>query len=178
MLKAEAVEGPDEKIASDIVLINRHSYPEGWEYPGAEEYYRQMLMNQKNICIMLIDDEKRVGFLLAIPHNDAVGELKDDDEFMEQGPKTYYIENAAILPDYRGEKGFSQMLGVLRQELRKRGIFTISLHARVSNNLSKNIQKSMKIIKVRRIEAWRYYNYQEPTDYLEATWPSNSGEKA
>jgi hypothetical protein len=89
MLKAEAVEGPDEKIASDIVLINRYSYPEGWEYPGAKEYYRQMLMNQKNICIMLIDDEKRVGFLLAIPHNDAVGELKDDDEFMEQGPKTY-----------------------------------------------------------------------------------------
>jgi ribosomal protein S18 acetylase RimI-like enzyme len=178
MLKAEAAQGPDEKIVKDIVLINRHSYPTGWEYSGAKEYYRQMLMNQKNICIMLRDDEKSVGFLLAIPHNDAVGALKGDDEFMEQDPKIYYIENAAILPGYRGEKGFSQMLGVLRQELQKRGIFTISLHARVSNNLSKNIQKNMKIIKVRRIEAWRYYNDQEPTEYLEATWPSNSGDKA
>jgi hypothetical protein len=123
MLKAEAVQGSDEKIAKDIVLINRHSYPKGWEYPGAKEYYRQMLMNQKNICIMLRDDEKRVGFLLAIPHNDAVGELKGDDEFMEQDPKTYYIENVAILPGYRGEKGFSQMLEVLRQELRRRVAF-------------------------------------------------------
>jgi hypothetical protein len=65
-----------------------------------------MLMNQKNICIVLRDGEKRVGFLLAIPHNDAVGELKGDDEFMEQDPKTYHIENVAILPGYRGEKGF------------------------------------------------------------------------
>ena len=68
---------------------------------------------------------------------------------MEQDPKTYYIENVAILPGYRGEKGFSQVFGVLREEYERRGIFTISLHARVSNNLSKNIQKNMKIIKVR-----------------------------
>jgi ribosomal protein S18 acetylase RimI-like enzyme len=173
MLKAEAIQGSDEQIVKDIVLINRHSYPKGWEYRGAKEYYRQMLRNQKNICIVLRDDAKRVGFLLAIPHNDAVVELKEDDKFMEQDLKTYYIENVAILPGYRGEKGFSQMLQVLKQELRKRDIFKISLHARVSNHLSKNIQKNMKITKARRIETWRYYNYQEPTDYLEATWPSN-----
>ena len=81
---------------------------------------------------------------------------------MEQDLKTYYIENVAILPGDRAKRGFPKCSEVLKEELRKRGIFKISLHARVSNNLSKNIQKNMKITKLRRIEAWRYYNYQEP----------------
>jgi hypothetical protein len=29
----------------------------------------------------------------------------------------------------------------------------------------------MKIIKIRRINAWRFYAYEEPTDYIVAEWP-------
>jgi hypothetical protein len=110
MLKAEAVQGSDEKIAKDIVLVNRHSYPKGWEYPGAKEYYRQMLMNQKNICIVLRDDQKRVGFLLAIPHNDAVGELKGDDEFMEQDPKPITLKVWLFFLVIEAKRGFPKCL--------------------------------------------------------------------
>jgi len=46
------------------------------------------------------------------------------------------------------------------------------LHARVSNSLSTNIQENMKIIEIRRINTWRFYAYEEPTDYIVAEWPS------
>ena len=172
MLKAEVILGSDEKVVKDIVLMNRDSYPAGWTNSDAESYFTQMFKNRDNVHIVLRDNGRSVGFLLAIPHNAAVTELKDDDQFMEPDARAYYIENVAILPAFRKRKGFSEMLRVLRKELRKRGISKISLHARVSNSLSKALQKNMKIIEIRRINAWRYYDYQEPTDYIEAEWRS------
>lgn len=172
MLKAEVTQVFDEKILGDTVLINRDSYPVEWAYSDAEGYYTQMLNNRDNVHIVLKDNGKSVGYLFAIPHDAAMIELKEADECMKPDTRAYYIENVAILPAYRKKKGFSEMLRVLREELRKRGIFKISLHARVSNRLSKVIQKNMKIIEIRRISAWKYYNYQEPTDYIEAEWCS------
>jgi ribosomal protein S18 acetylase RimI-like enzyme len=170
MLKAEATCSFDDKVISDTLSINRAAYPEGWAYDDAEEYYTQVLKESDNVHIMLRDNDKSVGFLLAIPHNAAVRELKEDDPSMRENASIYYIENVAILPAFRGRKGFSEMLRVLRRQLRKRAIFKISLHARVSNGLSKAIQKNMTILKIRRIDAWRYYNFEEPTDYIEAEW--------
>ena len=152
-------------------MIDRNSYPKAWVYSDAEEYYGQMLKKKNNIHIMLRDHERRGGFLFAIPHNDAVAELEGDDPLMEIDSATYYVENVAILPVYRNQKGFSQMLEIPRTELRKRDIFKISMHARVSNNVSKNIQKNMNIIKIRRILAWGYYNLEEPTHYIVAACP-------
>jgi ribosomal protein S18 acetylase RimI-like enzyme len=171
MLKAEVIRDVDDTVVTDTVLIDRSSYPRAWIYSDAEEYYGQMLRKKNNIHIMLRDHERRVGFLFAIPHNEAVAELEDDDPLMETDSATYYVENVAILPGYRNQKGFSQMLEILRTELRKRAIFKISMHARVSNNVSKNIQKNMNILKIRRIDAWGYYNFEEPTDYIIAAWP-------
>jgi len=170
MLKAEATHDFDEGIVRDTVVINRDSYPEDWAYSDAEAYYTQSLKNRDNVHIVLRDNGKSVGYLFAITHNAAMIELKADDQLMKPDARAYYIENVAILPAFRRRKGFSEMLQVLREELRKRGISKISLHARVSNRLSEVVQENMKIIEIRRISAWRYYNYQEPTDYIEAEW--------
>ena len=172
MLKAEATHGFDDKIVRDTVLINRDSYPVEWTYSDLEAYYTQKLKNCDNVHIVLRNNGESVGYLFAIPHNAALIELKEDDQFMKPDARAYYIENVAILPAFRRRKGFSEMLRVLREELQKRGISKISLHARVSNSLSKAVQKNMKIVEIRRINAWRYYNYQEPTDYIEAEWCS------
>ena len=171
MLKAEVVRNVDNAMVRDTVSISRDSYPTGWSCGNSEECYSQVLTKQPNILIMLRDNEKNVGFLLAIPHNDAVAELKDDDRLMEEDSGAYYIENGAVLPAYRKKGALGKMLSVLRKELIKRGIFRISMHARVSNGLSRNIQENMKIIEIRRIHAWRYYAYEEPTDYIVAEWP-------
>jgi ribosomal protein S18 acetylase RimI-like enzyme len=174
MLTAEVVRGFDKNVLEDIVLINRESFPKGWAYSDAEEYYTEMLKNENNIHIILKDNGKKIGYLLAIPHNDAFRELRNDDPPMEEDALRYYVEVVAVLPDFRGRKGFSQILKKLREELKGRGIYKLSMHARVSNNFNKIIQKNMKITQMRRIQRWKYYNYEEPTDYIEATFEETS----
>lgn len=174
MLKAEVVRGFDKNVLEDIVLINRKSFPKGWAYSDAEEYYTEMLKNENNIHIILKDNGERIGYLLAIPHNNALRELKNDDPFMEEDALRYYVEVVAVLPDFRGKKGFSEILKKLREELKEKGIYKLSMHARVSNNFNMIIQKSIKITQIRRIQRWKYYNYEEPTDYIEATFGETS----
>jgi ribosomal protein S18 acetylase RimI-like enzyme len=174
MLKADVVYNIDEAIIRDTISISRGSYPEGWACGNPEEYYSHMLTKRDNVHVMLRDNEKNVGFLFAIPHNEAVVELKDHDILMKEDSGAYYIENVAILPAHRKKGAFGKMLAVLKEELRKRGIFRISLHARISNGLSRNIQENMKIIEIRRINTWRFYAYEEPTDYIVAEWPRDN----
>lgn len=174
MLRAEAAHIIDEKIVRDTISISRDSYPPGWACGNPEEYYGRMLAKQDNIHVMLRDNEKNIGFLFAIPHNNAVVELKGHDPLMQKDSGAYYIENVAILPAHRKKGAFGKMLTALKEELQKRGISRISLHARVSNSLSRNIQKHMRTIEIRRIDAWRYYAHEEPTDYIVAEWPSEN----
>jgi len=169
VLKADVVHGFDEPLVKDIVLINRDSFPSEWEYSDAEEYYKEKLKNADNIHIILSEKDERVGYLLAIPHNEAVQELHADDLLMKEDPFRYYIETVCILPLFRGQKGFSVILKVLSDELKRRGIANLSMHARVSNHFSKIIQKKMKITQIRTVERWKYYNYGESADYIEAT---------
>jgi len=168
MLKTEILNHYDQNTVKEIVSINRGSFPSGWGMSDTEQYYGSMLRNKTNIHIVLNDAGKKAGYLLAIPQNNAVEELKNDDPGMKKDPQEYYIEIAGILPESRGKKGFSLMLEKLAEECRKKGVNRISLHARISNNLSKIIQKKFKIVEIRRIEKWRYYNFEEPTDYIEA----------
>jgi len=171
MLTAEVIHKFDENIVDDIVRIHSNSFPAGWVYADAREYYSIMLRNKSNIHIIFNDNGKRAGYLLAIPHDVAIEELKNDDPEIEKDSGKYYIETIGIIPESRGKKGLSFMLQKLVEECRDRGIKRISLHARISNNLSEIIRKKFEIIKTRRIEKWRYYNFEEPTDYIEAVLP-------
>ena len=73
----------------------------------------------------------------------------------------------AILPEFRRKNGLSLLLGKLIDECKKKGIDKIAMHARVSNGLSATIQKHFKVVAVRRIDNWKYYNYAESADYIE-----------
>lgn len=166
MLKAEIAESIDTRIVRDIVSISRESYPPGWLCGESEECYGQVLPRPHSIVILLRDDDKNVGFLFAVPHNEAVAELKNDDPLMKEDSGAYYIENGAILPAYRQEKGLAMMFAVLSTELKRRGILRLSMHARVTNKLSRNTSENMRVIERRRIGAWKYYAYEEPTDFI------------
>lgn len=170
MFSTELVLNPDSTTVTDILSINRGSFPPGWEYEDAAGYYACMLKDKNNISIFLKANEKRVGYLHAIPHNTAVTELKNDDKLIQEDSSRYYIEIVSILPEHTGKNGFSALLDALKKELQKKNISQISLHARVTNNFTNKVQKKLKATKIRRIEHWKYYNYQEPTDYIEASW--------
>ncbi|MBF0515518.1 MAG: GNAT family N-acetyltransferase [Nitrospirae bacterium] len=174
MQTVEVVNEFNKEILRDILFIHRNAFSPEWVYIDDEVYYRMKLRDKNSINILLNEDELRIGHLLAIPHNDVLEELKEDDTEMKEDSMSYYIETVAILPDFRGRKGFSQMLEHLIHELKMRGIHKLSLHARVLNNLSTIIQNKLRITEIRRIDKWKYHDYKEPTDYIEAVFDSSN----
>ena len=167
MQTTEVINTFDITALEDILFIDKNSFPMEWVYDNAEEYYRKALLKEDNIHIFLKDNGNRIGYLLAIPHNDASKELKKDDPEMEDDSKRYYIETVGILPEFRGRRGFTEMLKRLVEQSKIRGN-NISLHARVNNGFSTIVQKKLNVTKIRRIDKWKYYNYEEPVDYIEA----------
>ena len=167
MFDVQIIRTFDEKTVKNIVDINERSFPPQWAYPDAVDYYTEMLKDNRVIHIMLEWDEERVGYLMAMPSSMAVAELKEFDPAIRCDFAMYYIETVGIIPAYRGMKGLPMMMGSLIAQCQTRAIQRIALHARVTTGLSRMLQKNMKMLVVRRIERWRFYNYEEPTDYIE-----------
>jgi ribosomal protein S18 acetylase RimI-like enzyme len=167
----EVIHGFDPAVLRDILEINKRSFPLEWAYEDEEQYYSKMLTDARNIHLLLNYNSKRVGYLLGIPHNEALEELRNDDPGMGTNPQAYYIETVAILPEYQGKKGFSVLFKKLMEECKGKGITTVTMHARVSNGFSEKLQKKFKPIAIRHISNWPYYNSSEPTDYIEVSLP-------
>ena len=168
-MHAEIVRDYDPEVLQDIMVIERGAFPERWIETDAESQYKTALSTSDNINIILTTQGKRVGYLLAVPHNDAVHDLKGDDPEMKEELQKYYVQTVGILREYRKRKGLPTMLNKLIDECKKRGINKISMHARVRNGLSQMIQNELTVTEKRRIPKWKYYNFEEPTDYIEAT---------
>jgi len=172
MQTIEIVTGHDEKILQEILYIKSRAFPKKWEYDDAENYYREMLGKRESINIIAKEDKKIVGYLLAIPHNEAFKELKEHDPEMEEDPQCYYVETVAILPEFRLGTSFLKMLYAVIAEAKSRfGIKRFSMHARTSIGLIKAPQRyfGSRITKIRKVQRWRYYNYEESADYLEVS---------
>lgn len=174
--KIEVVQSCDDKLAKEIAQMARIALPEGWVNDTDEEvaeYFDKFINNEKNITVLLKDKEKIIGILSARPHNDAWQELQKDDPKMTQDDERYYIELAEILPEYRGKgQDFQKMLDAMFAEAEKKGFNKFSMHARVDTGLSVWVQRTFRgmITKVRRVEKWAHYNFQEPADYIEGTY--------
>lgn len=177
--KIEIVSAFDKAVLKGILDVKKKSFPDGWEYEDAAEYYKEALENPRNIHIVLRKGKEMAGYLLAVPHNDVAL----DEEMMEADPEIkgdaerYYIETMEIIPELQktlsGGKIFFKMLYKLFDEAETRfGINKFSMHARVSAGTSEVIRKYFgdMITEVRRIENWRFYNGQEPTDYMEGIY--------
>ena len=172
---AEVITRFDEQILQEIILIGRLSFPSDWQEEDDEQYNREMMKDTNNIFILLKEDAKIIGYLLALPQSKAVEELKADDPFMQEDRQRYYVETMSILPEFRKGRGFLRMLSRLIEESMRRGCNKVSMHARVNNGLSQVMQKYYKdmVTLVRRIENWKYYNGAEPTDYIEGTYTNS-----
>ena len=112
------------------------------------------------------ENEKSIGVLSVQPQHDAVKELIPHDPLVEDDPSRYYVDIMFILPEHRRE-GFLMLLNKAFEEGSKKGIYKFSMHARVSNGLSRTVQKLFNVTKVRRIENWHYmggetYDYRVP----------------
>ena len=172
MYSIEVVHKADDAFMRELLKMQRKTYPEGWEYDDAEEYYREMIEDPRNINIVLKDKDKILGYMLAIPHNKAVDELKKDDPLMKDDSERLYIETMEIHPEVQKTGLFLKMADEFFQEAGKRGFKKVSMHTRVNTGFSKMIQRCFVVTEIHRIENWPYYNGQEPADYILVTHES------
>lgn len=162
----------------DILAAYHDAMPESWHYPDAEEYFATLLRDDKTIHILLRRERRPIGYLLAIPHNDAVHdeELRQADPDLIEDPDRLYIETMEIVPEIgrslAGGRLCLMMLRTLIEEAGKRGIFSFSMHTRVNSGLSTALRKiyGNMLTQFRRIENWPFYNGEEPTEYIEGTY--------
>jgi hypothetical protein len=174
----EVIKGYSSSILRDILTISSEAEPESWQYPNAQEYYGETLRDENTIHILLRRDQLPIGYLLAIPHNDAVHdeELRQADPGLVEDPDRLYIETMEIVPEFgrslAGGRLCLMMLRTLIEEAGKRGIFSFSMHTRVNSGLSSALRKiyGSMLTQFRRIENWPFYNGEEPTEYIEGTY--------
>ncbi len=166
MKSIEVISGYSEEVLQDILFLERNSFPPELVYPDAKDYYKASLENARNICLFLREEKKRIGYLMAMPHNDAVNELKDDDPEMIENTCQYYIETLQILPAHRGGFGLLIMIRGLKRELMRMGIRRISFHARKVTKLGTTIQNIFPLVTtLRTVDNW--LGSTESVDYFE-----------
>jgi hypothetical protein len=178
LYNVEVVKGYSDAVLLDILGIASHDEPESWQYPNAEEYYGETLRDENTIHILLRRDQRPIGYLLAIPHNDAVhdDELRQADPDLDEDPDRLYIESMEIVPEFgrslAGGRLCLMMLRALHKEAGKRRIFKFSMHTRVNNGLNTALRKIYgdMLTQFRTIENWPFYNCEEPTEYIEGTY--------
>ena len=170
MYSIEVVHHADDAFIRELLKMRSEAFPEGWEYTDAKDYYQKMIEDPNNISIIIKDKDEILGYLLAIPHNKAIVELKKDDPLMKDDSECFYIETMEIHPELQKTGLFLKMLYKLFEEAEKHGIDKFSMHARVNNSLSSVVQRRFIATEVRRVENWPYYNAMEPTDYIIATY--------
>jgi ribosomal protein S18 acetylase RimI-like enzyme len=170
MYSIEVVHHADDAFIRDLLKMRSETFPKGWEYADAEKYYREMIEDIQNINIVTKEKDKILGYMLAIPHNKVVDELKEDDPLMKEDPKRLYIETMEIHPYVQKTGLFIKMVDEFFQEAGKRGFKKFSMHVRVDNGVSSMIQRCFLVTEIHRIENWPYYNHQEPTDYILVTY--------
>lgn len=100
---------------------------------------RENFNNSRNIKIIMRENDSIVGYALAIPHNDALADLIEDDPLMEPDDYRYYIDKIAVISRLRKGTLFLRFVDAIFEEARKRDILNVSSHILCSNGLDKII---------------------------------------
>ena len=172
----ELVSGFDEKILDSIVEIENDCFPKEWNLWESEEsmreYYTEALKEKESINVVMKDADKIIGYILAIPHNEAKEALFEYDSELKADNERYYIETAGILKSYRGTiRSATSLISAVCEEAKKRGIIKFSCHARKAKRMDEGLKKLLKgmITKSRNIDKWGPAG-DEPFEYLEWTY--------
>lgn len=156
-------------ILSSILHVQASVYPPTWLEEDSENYYRSALASNAAINIVVKDDGKLTGYLLAVPLHTVLADLVPYDPCIAiSNPDAYYIDTFEALPR-NGFGSSRKVIRALEAELRRRDISLLLCHARISTGLSKVLRHYFenRIVILRRIERWEWYGREEPTEFIE-----------
>lgn len=158
-----------EKYLPAILKLEKECFPPSWQYDNAEGEYRKNLKSKSDINVFLLEGNNIVGYLLAVPHNSVIDELRPHDKELSLRDGCYYVETIQILSDFTGRGGLRNLVTSLFFEAERRRVRRFSIHARLSNDLNKKIERIVgekNITRHRLIESW-YFGGGEKYSYLE-----------
>jgi GNAT superfamily N-acetyltransferase len=146
------------ELLDGILEIEKRSFPVGWQYDDAREYFGSMLKTKNSINVFAFDLGKVVGYALLVPFEVSYGEIKEFDREIIQLDNTAYLETIGILPEYQGLGLSKKMLVDLNLKAKIAGYNKIAVHARISNGFNKIVRKnfSQNIFVSHLIEKWKY----------------------
>jgi hypothetical protein len=128
-MKCLVVTDKDPGIFETIVALE-DLFPNKLRYRESE--VRNNLKSPYNINIIAANDDGNIiGYILLIPHEEAVEYLKEDDPLMEYNyKKTGYIDQIAVVtnPGIDKYKVFNNLIECLTRESEKRGFEQWSAH--------------------------------------------------
>lgn len=169
--KLIVVEAGNAEFLEDVLKLEKECFPKEWQYEDAEEYYKEMLEDKNNVNIFLKDKEKAIGYLLAVPFEKALDDLREYDPDIKSGmddSKKMYLETIQVLPEFRGFGGAEKLIIKMCEEGKRKGVEKFSIHARKLNGLNEKVKKMFagKISESRDLEKW-HYGGDEPYEYIE-----------
>jgi len=135
-----------------------------------EDKTREHLNEPSCINIILKKDNRIVGYILAIPHNDAVKELQNDDTEMREDSNRYYIDKVVVAPEYRKGLVLLKLVYATFEEGVRRGINKFSSHVLSTNGLNKLMTRifGKQLTERRKVSLAIYDN--APFEYMELTY--------
>jgi hypothetical protein len=98
----EIFDSGDEESFSQIRNLEKQTFD--WEVTDKDlDELINKIKNPKNISLILKDvDQLIVGYLIAVPSDDAMADISSEDELFEPSPNKLYIETFAISKESRG----------------------------------------------------------------------------
>jgi GNAT superfamily N-acetyltransferase len=160
---------PTHDSLAKILELESICFPSTWQYPDAQDYYRQMLETPGNINLFFWIENEIAGYLLAVPYNDAIGELKPHDALLEPArDDCYYVETIQVAPAHQRKGGAALLLRSVSAEAEAIGVRHLCMHARVNNGFSEIVKRAFRdaTVKARPIGSWHFAD-GEPYEYVD-----------
>jgi hypothetical protein len=146
-----------EEGMTENILEMEKLFPDKINYESWDVW--DNLQNPNNINLVVEEEDKIIGYVLAIPQEEAVEYLKEEDPLMKICAEMCYIDQVAVVKDKRGGIVFSFLLEELAIEAQKRGFKKWSSHVIVGLEGVIRRKYREKIISERKTTMPSYGNY-------------------
>ena len=142
----------EKEVSTDDMALVKEDLRAAMEKPGA-------------LTVAIRNNEKILGFIVALPNSEVYEELHDDDPEFTPDPDRLYVYDLAIGKEKRSLSNFLDLVRKLKGEASARNFKGLTMHTRVGEGLSGILQKRYGAKLLRTIDDWQ--GYGEPFDYLE-----------
>jgi hypothetical protein len=174
--EVEIINGKNHGVIEELINLEEKCFPLEMRNADSENYYDSVLVDLKNVNLILKYKRKIVGFLIAKEYDLAYDNLTHHDPDLRLNKRNYfYIDFVQIYPRFKLNGGLSLLICKLVEKALEKKIKGLCLHARRKNGFSQFFQKMFNGQKHHSVDNW--LGFGEEFDYLEMAVNKNISKK-